>query len=193
MAAPRVTSPLQAVPLALLAVLETWALIDVLSVGDRRWAVGLTLLWVANIALLAVSVGFRWRQARWVGLLALGGAYLGTHAFVLGVSLGAALLFISLLIAHVELRILADRFTPLFAATINRVARRKIEGALLRAVLRLVIALVLAIVVPLLTANLSATGIVPVTTVPTALLLAAALVAVVVLLALLPAWEQRIS
>lgn len=191
MAAPRVTSPLQAVPLALLVVLEVWALIDLLSVGDRRWAVGMGLLWVANIALLAVSIVFHWRQARWIGLLALGCVYVATHAFVLGVSIGLALVFVSLLIVHVELRFLAERFTPLFAATITRVERRKIEGALLRAVVRLVIALVLAIVVSLLTANLSATGIVPVTTIPTAFLLAAALVAVIVLLALLPTWQQR--
>jgi len=192
MAAPRLTSPLQAVPLALLVVLEAWVVIDLLGVGDRRWAVGLGILWIANILLLALSAIFRWRLARWVGLVGLGSAYVVMHALVLGVQLVAALAFVSLLIAQVELRILAERFAPLFAATITPAERRKIGGALMRAVVRLAIALVFSIVVPLLTANLSATGLVPVTTIPTAFLLSAALVAVVVLLALLPAMEQRV-
>jgi len=193
MAAPRLTSPLQAVPLALLVVLEVWVAIDLSSIGDRRWAVGLGLVWIASILLFALSAVFRWRLARWIGLVALGSAYVVMHAFVLGVQLLPALAFISLLIAQVELRILAERFAPLFAATITRAERRKIGGALLRAIVRLAIALVLSVVVPLLTANLSAAGLVPVTTIPTAFLLSAALVAVVVLLALLPAMEQRLS
>lgn len=193
MAAPRVTSPLQAVPLGLLVVLEVWVAIDLLGVGDRRWAVGLGLVWIASILLFALSAVFRWRLARWVGLVGFGSTYVVMHALVLGVQLIPALAFISLLIAQVELRILAERFAPLFAATISRAERRKIGSALTRAVLRLAIALVLSIVVPLLTANLSAAGLVPVTTIPTAFLLSAALVAVVVLLALLPAMEQRFS
>ncbi|MGI0148974.1 MAG: hypothetical protein ACREDF_05525, partial [Thermoplasmata archaeon] len=180
-------SPLHAVPFALLGVLEAWVLIDLLSIGDRRWAAGLGLLWIANIALLAVSVAFRWRVARWAGYVGLGGAHVVMHAFILGIQLLPSLAFVSLLIAHVELRILAERFAPLFAATITRAERRKIGSALMRASLRLSIALVLSIVVPLLTANLSAAGFVPATTIPTAFLLAGALVAVVVLLALLPA------
>lgn len=191
MAARRVTNVLEVVPLAILGVLEGWVLIDLVSVGDPRWGTALGFLWVVNVAFLAMSAIFRWRWARWIGLVALGSTYVAMHAFVLGVHLLPALGFVSLLIVQVELRILAERFAPLFASTITDPERRKIGGALTRALLRLAIASILSIVVPLLAANLSAAGFVPATTVPSAFLLAAALVAVVVLLALLPAMEQR--
>ena len=193
MAASRMKNALQPIPLALLVVLEIWTLTDLLSVDDRRWAFGFGLLWLANVILLGLSAGLRWRWARWAGLVCLGSAYVGVHGLVLGVPLLPALGFLALLIAQVEMRILADRFGPLFAATISRAERRKIAGALVRAVFRLAVALVLAIVVPILAADLSATGVVPLTTIPSAFLLAAALVAVIVVLALLPALEQRAS
>lgn len=193
MAASRVTSAVQMAPVALLAVLQVWAVRDILSVDDRRWAVGVGLVWLANVLFFMMSAGLHWRQARWAGLICLGSAYVGVHAFVLGVPLLSALAFLVLVIAQVELRILADRFGPLFKATISPAERRRIAGALMRAVVRLAIALVLAIAVPLLAADLSAIGAVPLTTIPSALLLATALVAVIVLLALLPALEQRAS
>ena len=60
-----------------------------------------------------------------------------------------------------------------------------------RAVLRLTVAAVLSVVVPILAADLAVAGVVPVTTVPTAIALAAGLVAVVALLAVVPSLERR--
>jgi hypothetical protein len=191
MVAPRLTRTFRAVPLAFLATLEAWLLIDLLTLGDLRWIAAVGLLWFANLVMFALATSFRWLWARWVALILLGGSYVGIHAVALGVALVPALGFISLLIAHVELRILAERFAPLFFASVKPEERRRIGGTLFRAVLRVAIASVLSIVVPLLAADLAAVGVVPLTSIPTAFLLAAALVAVIVLLALLPAMEQR--
>jgi hypothetical protein len=184
---------LEAVPLGLLGLLEVWVVIDLVSVPDPRWGAALGILWVTNVVFLAGSTILRRRWARWIGLVALGSTYIAMHAFVLGVQLIPALGFVCLLIVQVELRILAERFSPLFASTITVPERHKIGGALARALLRLAIASILSVVVPLLAANLSAAGFVPVTTVPSAFLLSAALVAIVVLLALLPSIEQHAS
>src|SRR5207247_372225 len=127
------------------------------------------------------------------GLLALGTTYVVSHAFVLGLQVLAALVFVSLLIAQVELRILAERFAPLFLTTITSAQQRQIQLALLRALVRLTIASILAVVIPLLAADLASAGVVPVTTIPTALLLSAALVAVVLILALLPSLESKVE
>jgi len=53
------------------------------------------------------------------------------------------------------------------------------------------VAAVLSVVVPVLAADLAVAGIVPATTIPTAIALAGALVAVVALLALLPSLSRR--
>lgn len=184
---------LRVVPQILLAALEAWVVIDLLSVDHVRWAVGFGVVWIANLAFLLVAAVSRWPFARWAGLVALGSTYVGMHAFVLGVQLFAALVFVSLMIAYVELRILAERFAPLLAASLSRFERKRIRGTLTRAVIRLTIALILAIVVPLLASDLSAAGFVPVTSVPSALLLSAALIGVIALLALLPSLEARTS
>src|SRR5439155_1101302 len=139
------------------------------------------------------SRGAHRRWARWSGLLALGTTYVVSHAFVLGIQVLPALVFVSLLIAQVELRILAERFAPLFLTTITSAQQRQIQLALLRALVRLTIASILAVVIPLLAADLASAGVVPVTTIPTALLLSAALVAVVLILALLPSLESKVE
>jgi hypothetical protein len=53
--------------------------------------------------------------------------------------------------------------------------------------------LIVAVVVPLFAADLAVAGVVPLTTIPTALLLSAGLVAVVVLIALLPTLDAKAS
>ena len=171
MAASHMTTGLRALPLAALALLEAWVLIDLFSVDDRRWAVAFGVVWIASLVLLMVFALARWYWAQSAALVALGSAYVGVHAFVLEVQLLPALAFLGLMIGQVEVRILADRFAPLFAATFGRTERRRIEGTLIRAVLRLSIALILAIVVPLVASDLAAVGVMPVTSVPTALLL----------------------
>ena len=194
MAASRLMSPgLRWTPFAVLALLETWVAWDLLAVPDRRWITALALLFFANLALLLLSRGSHRRWARWSGLLALGATYVVSHAFVLGIQVVLALVFVSLLIAQVELRILSERFAPLFLTTITAAQQRQIQLALLRAVVRLSIASILAVVIPLLAADLATAGVVPVTTIPTALLLSAALVAVVLVLALLPSLESKVE
>jgi hypothetical protein len=95
--------------------------------------------------------------------------------------------------AYVEVRILAERFAPLFLAPITVVQRQQFGRALLRALTRLTAALMVAVVVPLFAADLAIAGVVPLTTIPTALLLSAGLVAVVILIALLPSLDAKAS
>ena len=192
MAASRVIpGVLRAAPLAALGFLVVWAASDFLAIGDRRWSLSLLEALVAGVVLLGVSAAIRSRFVRAMGLLTVGASYLIAHAFVLGVPLVPALLFVSILIVHVELRILAERFAPLYEVTLGPAERGRIRGALGRAILRLSVAAVLSVAIPILAADLALAGIVPVTTIPTAILLAGAIVAVVVLLALMPALERR--
>jgi hypothetical protein len=53
--------------------------------------------------------------------------------------------------------------------------------------------LIVAVVVPLFAADLAVAGVVPLTTIPSALLLSVGLVAVVVLIALLPTLDAKAS
>jgi hypothetical protein len=192
MASPRlIPFALRAAPIATLAVLLGWAIWDVSTIGDGRWIAALLAILGIGAAALLVSFVFHWRGIRPIGLIAIGAAYVGAHAFVLGVQLVPALVFLSVLISQVELRILAERFAPLYEAELRLDERTRIRGALGRAILRLTIAAVLSVVVPIVAADLAVAGIVPATTIPTAIALAGALVAVVALLALMPSLSRR--
>jgi len=182
---------LRAAPVVTLALLVGWAVLDVSAIGDGRWAAALLAILGIGAAAVILSVVLRWRRIRPIGLIAIGATYVGAHAFVLGVQLVPALVFLSVLISQVELRILAERFAPLYEAGLRPEERSRIDGALGRAVLRLIIAAVLSVVVPILAADLAVAGIVPATTIPTAIALAGALVAVVALLALMPSLSRR--
>ena len=192
MASPRVIPvALRAAPVVTMAFLLGWAIWDVSAIADGRWITALLAILGIGAAAIVVSSAFRWRGIRAVGLIAIGAGYVGAHALVLGVQLVPALVFLSILISYVEVRILAERFAPLFEAGLRPDERRRISGALGRAVLRLVVAAVLSVVVPILAADLAVAGIVPATTIPTAIALAGALVAVVALLALMPSLSRR--
>ena len=192
MASPRVIPvALRAAPVVTVAVLLGWAVWDVSAIGEGRWVVALFGILGIGAAALILSFVFHWRGIRAIGLIAIGAGYVGAHAFVLGVQLVPALVFLSVLISQVELRILAERFAPLYEAGLRPQERTRIHSALGRAVLRLFIAAVLCVVVPLLAADLAVAGIVPATTIPTAIALAGALVAVVALLALMPSLSRR--
>src|SRR5256712_724856 len=182
---------LRAAPVVTLALLVGWAVLDVSAIGDGRWAAALLAILGIGAAAVILSVVLRWRGIRPIGLLAIGAAYVGAHAFVLGVQLVPALVFLSLVISQAELRILAERFAPLYETALRAEERSRINGALGRAILRLIIAAVLSVVVPILAADLAVAGIVPATTIPTAIALAGALVAVVALLALMPSLSRR--
>jgi hypothetical protein len=127
-----------------------------------------------------------------LGLILLGTTYVAAHEFVLGVQLLPGLVVVALSISYAEVRILAERFAPLFLAPITSAQRRQFGRALLRALARLVAVLIVAVIVPLFAADLAVAGVLPLTTIPTALLLSAGLVAVVVLIALLPTLDSKV-
>ena len=192
MAPSLVTAPaLRFAPTALLIFLEAWVAWDLVSIADRRWAAGLSVLFAVNLAAMTLARMARRRWPRWIGLVALGSTYVVAHSFALGIQLTAALVFLSLMIVQVEIRILAERFAPLFVDTLSPTQRKQISGALLRALFRLAVAAILSVGLPLLAADLATAGVFPVTTIPTALLLSAGLVAVVLMVALLPTLERR--
>src|SRR5947208_1858200 len=182
---------LRAAPGVTLALLVGWATLDVYAIGEPRWSAALFTVLSIGVVAVTLSVVLHWRGIRAIGLIAIGGGYVGAHALVLGVQLVPALVFLSLLISQVELRILGERFAPLYEAGLGPDERTRIHGALGRAVLRLIISAVLSVVVPILAADLAVAGIVPATTIPTAIALAGALVAVVALLALMPSLSRR--
>ena len=187
MASPRVISvALRLAPLGTLAALALWTASDTLAVGGGRASL---LIWESlafGLVVLVVAAAFRWSWARPIGLAAVVVAYGSAHAFFLGVQVVPSLVFLVLVICFVELRILEARFAPIYEATLPPSDRRRIDSALGRAVLRLSIAAVLAIIIPMLAANLALAGVVPLTTIPSALALAGALVAIVLAIALLP-------
>jgi hypothetical protein len=192
MAASRVIgTALRAAPSVAFALLVVWSIADLLSIPDPRRAFPLLGLAAAGVALLVLGTRFHSRSTRTAGLICVGAVYLVAHTFVLGIDLVPALVFLSVLIVQVELRILAERFAPLYEVNPGLEAQRRIRAALGRAVLRLTVAAVLSVVVPILAADLAVAGVLPVTTIPTAIALAAALVAVVMFLALLPVLERR--
>lgn len=184
---------LRAAPLATLAALALWAASDALVIGGGRGSVLVLESLAFGIAALVAAAAFRWTWVRPIGLGAVAIAYGAAHVFFLGIQLLPALVFLVVLICHVELRILEARFAPLFKTQLAAANLERIRGALGRAILRLAFAAVLAVIVPMLAANLALSGVVPLTTVPTALFLAGALVVVVLAIALLPRIEQKPS
>src|SRR5438046_7421751 len=112
----------------------------------------------------------RRRWPRWIGLVALGSTYVVAHSFALGIQLTAALAFLSLMIVQVEIRILAERFAPLFVDTLSPIQRKQISGALLRALFRLAVAAILSVGLPLLAADVATGGVCRGTSITAALL-----------------------
>jgi hypothetical protein len=141
------------------------------------------LLAIAALALGAASWG---RVFRTVGRWLLAATYFAAHILVLGVDVVPALGFLTLSIVNVEVGELADRFVPTYERTLNRDARERIDSALVRSMARLGVAASLGLLVPIAAADLALAGLLPTTSVATAVLFAAGLVVVIVLLALLP-------
>lgn len=182
---------LRAAPAVTLILLAVWTFLEILKTPGLRWVGSLLSIFVFGLGLVALAFAIGWTWGRPFGIACIALAYFASHAFVLGISVVPDLVYLTIAIAHVELRILADRFAPLYEAQLNASERRRIRGALARAILRLSVASVLAVFIPILAADLAVAGIVPATTIPSAIFLAAALVAVVVALALLPIFERR--
>jgi hypothetical protein len=182
---------LWALPVLAILILFTWAFADLLRIPPA------TIVEVTGGVLLsafAVNVlGFRFGRAylRRVGLGLLVLIYFGAHLIFLPLDATAALGFLTLALFAVELRIVADRFVPLYAGLLEGEDRERVGTALLRSLIRVVAVSGVAFLASSLAADLALAGTLPVTTIPTALVLAAALIGVILILALWPVLERR--
>jgi hypothetical protein len=178
-------------PFVTLGALIAWTASDVLAVAEPRlFQAFAALLAIGGLALgLGNLPGWRWAQPG--GLIALGLSYLGAHVIVLGVDVVAGLAFVTFLFIHVEARSAAERFAPVYARSLEPDERGRVNAALGRMSVRVGFAGGLGFLLPLLAADLALTGIAGARTIPSAVLLAAAIVLVVSLLALLPVLERR--
>ena len=191
MASARVTVLLLwALPLAAVAGLAAWALLDLLAIPKIGLVQSLVVLLLAGLAAIAVGLRFRLPVLGRLGLVLVVLTYFGTHVFVLPMDPAAALLYLPLALVAVELRTPSNRSGPPFAA--KRGPRRTLGAeALPRSGLRIIAEGGAGYLGSYLAADLAFAGTLPARTIPTALLLSAALVAVVLLLALWPILERR--
>ncbi len=178
-------------PFVTLTILVVWTALDVSAISEPRlFQAFIAFLAVGTIALALANVpGWGWAQPS--GLVSLGLSYYGAHIIVLGIDVIAALSFLTLLFVHVEVRASSERFAPVYARPLRPEERKVVDAAMGRVAVRIGFASALGLLVPILAANLALTGVVPARTIPTAVLIAGALVVVVALLALLPIIERR--
>ncbi len=184
---------LWSLPVAVVALLAAWAFLDFLGMPRTELAQEFTVLLLAGLAALAVGLRFPVRFLRRLGLVLVVASYFGAHVFVLPMDPAAALLYLTLALSAVELRILAERFAPIYAGTLGTEDRRRVADALRRSALRLAVVAGVAFLGSDLAADLAFAGTLPATTITTALLLAAALIGIVMLLALWPIVERRLA
>jgi hypothetical protein len=177
--------------IAVLVLLIVWSILDAAQIGDVRARQAFDA--ILALAILSTILGWRFRSIilRRLGLLFVALAYFGAHAYWLPIEAAAAVGFLVLVIAHVELRILAERFAPLYLRDLDPIDLARMRGGLLRAILRIGSASTMAFLLPIFAGELALAGTIPLTTIPTAVALAAALITVLVLLALLPTLERR--
>ncbi len=184
---------LWSLPVAAVAVLSAWAFLDFLLIPRSETAQQLGLVLLAGLAAMALGLRFPVPWLRRLGLVLLVASYFGAHVFVLPMEPAAALLYLTLALVAVELRILAERFAPIYAQHLEPEDRRRVAEALRRSALRLAAVAGVAFLGSSLAADLAFAGTLPATSITTALLLAAALIGVVVLLALWPIVERRLA
>ena len=186
-----IAAALRAAPYVSLAALLAWTGVEVSRITWPRWDVALEALFLLGAGCAVLGQLPRLRPGRRAGLVLVGAAYVGARVLELGVDVIPAVAYVTLGIVHGELRVLAERFGPLYERELPQGTRRGIDAALARATMRIGLATGLAILVPILAADLALTGAVPLTTVPTAIFLAVAFVLTAALLALLPVLERR--
>src|SRR5207247_5389905 len=114
---------LRAAPIATLGLLVAWSAADALSIRAPGATIPALQVLLVGVGLLVGAYVFRRPWLRPIGLTALLLAYVATHVFYLGVQLVAALVFVVLLMSHVELRILAGRFAHLYEAALSSADR----------------------------------------------------------------------
>jgi len=78
---------LRTAPVVMLALLVGWAMLDVSAIGDGRWSAALFTVLLTGVAAVILSAVLHGRRIRAIGPIAVGAAYVGAHAFVLGVQL----------------------------------------------------------------------------------------------------------
>ncbi len=184
---------LDAAPVALVALLSAWAFWDFLRIPATtiaRLFIGALLVGFA-----AILLGLRYAMPsiRRGGLVLVVLCYVGGHITLLPLDPAASLAFLTLALGAVELRILAERFAPIFRTQLDPESRERVEEALSRSVLRIVAASALGFFGATLTADLALSGAVPLRSIATALLLSLGLVAVLLLLAFWPLVERRLA
>lgn len=182
---------LRSAPGVSLAALVAWTAIDVAAVRVAGWTTTLPSLLGAAILASAASAIRKLRPVGPLGLFVLGAAYLGARLVQLGLEIVPAVVFVTLAIVHVELRSLVERFGPLYGRRMTSDAMRRIDAALGRALLRLGMAAGLAILVPIFAVDIALSGLLPATSIATAVLFAGGLVGIAAILALLPTLRSR--
>lgn len=192
MAATRVTATvLWTLPVVAVFGLFSWAFVDFLGIPPA--VSGGILVGVLLVAFAVTVFGLRFGKAflRRVGLGLLVLTYFAAHLTLLPIDATASLGFLSLALFTIELRILADRFVPLYAGDLRGEDRERVGSTLQRSLVRVVAVSAIAFLAAILGADLALAGTLPVTTIPTALVLAAALIGVILVLALWPLIERR--
>lgn len=186
-----IPSTLWTLPAVAVLGLYAWAFVDVASLGLTISGYVVLIVLVLGFAATLLGLRFGSPAARRFGLVLVVLLFLGVHLTVLPLDAAGSLAFLSLALLAVEFRILADRFVPLYTARLEGADRERVEGALVRSLLRVLLVCGVAFLGSVLTADLALAGTLPATSIPTALVLAAALIAVILLLALWPLLERR--
>ncbi len=188
-----IVSLLWTLPLGAVVALTAWAFADFLAIPNPRVAEEFAL--AALIGLAGIALGIRYRVAvlRRGGLILIVASYLAAHLLVVPMVPAAALGYVTLALLAAELRILADRFAPIFAAKLGEEDRSRVGEALQRASLRIAAATGVAFLGSYLAADLAFAGTVPATSIASALVLSVTLIVIVLVLALWPIVERRLG
>ncbi|HYM39512.1 MAG TPA: hypothetical protein VEY12_05125 [Thermoplasmata archaeon] len=186
-----IATTLWTLPLAVVLVLFAWAFVDFLGTPTALLAQELLAVLLASLATTILGLRFGYAALRRLGLALLVLTYFAAHLTVLRLDATASLAFLTLALLTVELRILADRFVPLYTARLDGDDRARVASALQRSMVRIASVSGAAFLASVLAADLALAGTLPVTTIPTALGLSAALVGVILLMALWPQLERR--
>lgn len=195
MVASRLTATvLDATPVAIVVALSAWAFWDFLGIPVTTLSRAFIALLLIGLAGLVFGLRFGSAAIRRSGLAAVAVSYLGAHVSVLLFDPAAALGFVTLVLVALEMRILAERFAPVYRRDLDEEARDRVDAALARSIIRIAGAAAIGFLGATLTADLGLSGTVPLRTIPTALFLSMGLVAVVLLLAFWPlleaSWRQ---
>lgn len=182
---------LWALPVVVLLGLFAWALAELPGIPVVTAEEASVAVLLLGLAATFLGIAYDTAFLRRLGLAILLLTYFGTHVTALRLDATAALAFLALALLSIELRILAERFVPLYTGHLEGADRERVGEALQRSLVRVASVCGVAFAGSVLTADLALAGTFPLTTAPTALLLAAALIGVIVVLALWPLLQRR--